>query len=622
VRKKKGHVPYTMYGRRTMKRLLACALQRPAHFQGPLAACSQLNLPFCPPPPFVHTAATLHCLDCRGHKAVVAASAPRVGGSVTPDYLYVMGGRAREYARIDDDRVVGGIVGPRVNTEIDRVTIREETVLKNDIWVSEDGIGEKWSLVNPGCMNPQRDVLRSTELWQKYDHRNMSSPNPGPEQRSDQNDNVGRMSSQCTVGSSGECYGVEVCEALAEGSSTGVCVCPMWSPRENHAATVQHIFKKDADNVTTISEDYVYVVGGFINIRKSFCGSYSCGSNGYRFYMDDAWVSNDGGINWVQFKNAFDSTASGFMGRGAHAIALVSQSLGSPVWGKKLDQLWIFGGESGDDETGETNYLNDVWWVDLPKEPCCVAADKCDDPTDPSHALSDDDIFSGCLPNLTPEGRDAGTYSLKRATASAEWAPRSGHSVVLEPAERINGYIPRIIMIGGNDEEEVFDDVWSWGFQDPLTDAGEAYPNPVYECPPAEEGMPYNVNCAWFKDYDPGQWYRKDDYYGPGFGLAEDGPLAINYRPLAPQQYYFYGGSPIDRLARVALPEPQYPEVDLIGSVEPIRYPYLSDKDIEQINGVGIFTLDDLRSAELIQIIQVSSHAHATHMCEQRRKAG
>ena len=95
----------------------------------------------------------------RGHKAVVAKAWPE------GDKLYVMGGRAREYAKFEDERMVGGRLGPRVETEIDRITTREENVLKNDIWVSEDGLGVNWELVNAGCKEHQEDIqLKSEEV--------------------------------------------------------------------------------------------------------------------------------------------------------------------------------------------------------------------------------------------------------------------------------------------------------------------------------------------------------------------------------------------------------------------------------------------------------------------------
>ena len=232
------------------------------------------------------------------------------------DNLYVMGGRAREYTTIADDRMVGGVVGPRVRTEIDRITTREENILKNDVWISEDGLGVSWKLVNPGCRAPQMDILLNKEKWDGYNAAY---------------ENIGQAKEKCETNN--DCYGVAECGSLAAGSPDKVCFCPMWSARENHAVSVQHAYQRQtgtdenghANGALLHSEDYIYVVGGFVNIRKSFCGSHSCGTNGYRFYMDDAWVSNDGGLTWIQFKPAFDQTRTNFRGRGAHAMALISQ---------------------------------------------------------------------------------------------------------------------------------------------------------------------------------------------------------------------------------------------------------------------------------------------------------
>ena len=90
----------------------------------------------------------------RGHAAVVANGA-----------LFVIGERSREQVRIDDERLVGGVMESRVTSSRDYLTVREHTVLKNDIWVSRDGLGKKWSLVTIGCRDPQEDILTRTEVW-------------------------------------------------------------------------------------------------------------------------------------------------------------------------------------------------------------------------------------------------------------------------------------------------------------------------------------------------------------------------------------------------------------------------------------------------------------------------
>ena len=51
--------------------------------------------------------------------------------------LFVVGGRAREHARLADERAVGGIIGARQMQDADGYSSWHETsVLKNDVWVS------------------------------------------------------------------------------------------------------------------------------------------------------------------------------------------------------------------------------------------------------------------------------------------------------------------------------------------------------------------------------------------------------------------------------------------------------------------------------------------------------
>jgi hypothetical protein len=144
------------------------------------------------------------------------------GAAVANDKLVVIGGRAREYGRIADSRLVGGIAGRgRIETARDHFTIHEDVVLKNDIWSSEDE-GRTWKLVNLGCVDQQEDVLMKTEVWS----RDESDPSLRK--------NVGSIGSRCFLSS--DCAGVAECKALGN-TNEKVCVCPMFSPREHHTVS-------------------------------------------------------------------------------------------------------------------------------------------------------------------------------------------------------------------------------------------------------------------------------------------------------------------------------------------------------------------------------------------------
>ena len=336
----------------------------------------------------------------RGHGAVVAN-----------DKIVVIGGRAREYARLQNDMLVGGLGSQkRIDTVREYSTIREEQVLKNDIWDSDDGVS--WKLVNPGCRDPQEDVLLQTEVWS----RDVSDPQ--------MTKLVGSAGSKCYRSS--ECYGVAECKVLGNNTREKVCVCPMFSPRENHAVAIQHRFSVQDDG-SVISQDVIYVVGGFINVKQAFCAKSSCGpSDGYKLAMDDAWMSSDGGITWIQIKKAFDNSDTAFIGRGGHKVVVVE------------DKLMIFGGEMFNPVAKHTAYLNDVWQVSLPTEPCCESC-----VTDAS-----------CLP------KDSDWNML---TSNAEWRERSGHTVVYEPPSSNNAFRHLVYLMGGKNATDVFSDVWTWG---------------------------------------------------------------------------------------------------------------------------------------------------------------
>ena len=335
----------------------------------------------------------------RGHGAVAAN-----------EKIVVIGGRAREYARLKNDKLVGGLGSQkRIETVREYSTIREEHVLKNDVWDTIDGVN--WKLINPGCRDPQEDVLLQTEVWS----RNISDPKLIKL--------VGSAGSKCHKSS--ECYGVAECKVLGNNTREKVCVCPMFSPRENHAVAVQHRFSFQNDG-SVVAKDIIYVVGGYINVKQAFCANHSCGpTDGYKLAIDDAWMSSDGGVTWVQIKKAFDNGNVKFIGRGNHRALVVE------------DDLLIFGGETFNPLAKHTKFMNDVWKVPLPRKPCC---DGCVE-------------YSSCLPKES---------EWKMITSNAEWHGRSGHTVVYEPPSSNNAFQHRVYLMGGKNDTDIFSDVWTW----------------------------------------------------------------------------------------------------------------------------------------------------------------
>lgn len=224
--------------------------------------------------------------------------------------IFVLGGRAREMADISRDRTVGGILSPRIENDPFYSDWHEPSVLKNDVWASDDD-GRTWFLVSPGCHAPQEeDVLAGNENHGKY----------------------GISANGCSTDL--ECYGVSKCQDIG---STGykTCVCPMWSPRELHAAAVH--------------EGVIYVVGGFVSLRKFNCGDYACGdvdASAYRGYKSDVWYSSNG-ETWKAATLAAD-----WPGRGDHGLFVHS------------GMIFVVGGavDGGD---AKMTYMNDVWYADL-----------------------------------------------------------------------------------------------------------------------------------------------------------------------------------------------------------------------------------------------------------------
>jgi hypothetical protein len=170
-------------------------------------------------------------------------------------YIWVMGGRAREFVDLAEERSVGinSIKAhvkdpPRVGLarQIPFTTQREAVVLKSDVWRSLDGMS--WELVTPGCKSSTFDQA--------------AQGNPA----------VGRLGTQRQAcSSSNDCYGAEVCVPYkgTKGDSFGVCLCDtsiIWSPREQHAAAVFN--------------GQMFISGGYTSIlynQQTACGDFACG---------------------------------------------------------------------------------------------------------------------------------------------------------------------------------------------------------------------------------------------------------------------------------------------------------------------------------------------------------
>lgn len=246
--------------------------------------------------------------------------------SVTIDNrIFVLGGRAREIVDIPRERTVGGILFPRTETDPFYSTWREPSVLKNDVWASDDE-GATWFLVTPGCHAPQEeDVLAGNQDQGKH----------------------GAFENECSVDS--DCYGVGECLDLAGDTSHMTCVCPMWSPRELHAVAAHNGF--------------IFVVGGFVSLRGSNCGDYACGdvdAGAYRGYKSDVWYSSDGEAWNVA------TLAANWPGRGDHGLFVHD------------DIIYVVGGAT-DSRDGSTRFMNDVWHADLPSRyvGACLKQDRC-----------------------------------------------------------------------------------------------------------------------------------------------------------------------------------------------------------------------------------------------------
>ena len=321
-----------------------------------------------------------------------------------------MGGRAREFLQLSEDRSIGGIMGPRVqdaprvglNTDQKMTSAREAIVVKSDVWRSIDGA--TWELVTPGCRAPQTSLVAQ------------GNKNQGK---------AGLASMRCTKDS--DCYSIaEKCD-IKGGEVEGTCICLMWSPREQHSVAVYG--------------NYMYLSGGYATRlfgRKSNCGPFACGdidASSYRNYMADLWRSSNGEL-WELVGDDL------FPGRGGHKMISISLS------GK--DYLWVLGGRGGSNTGGsDLIYYNDIW---------SSPAFKNDGSFPAPGTWCKHDVPS-CSSYYSPNG------------STLPWEPRLGHTVDIEPPSPSNFQTLSLYLVGGTSESidehghinrTFYDDVWIW----------------------------------------------------------------------------------------------------------------------------------------------------------------
>lgn len=453
------------------------------------------------------------------------------GAVVVKNKVYVIGGRAEESVNMGQSSSLGGILA---ENRKHFKTGHYEVLLKNDVWVSEDDFGEEWRLLNPGCNQHQNDILTNSEIWQNIDKSKS---------------NVGTSRASCET--SQDCFGSSICQRIHQDAEL-VCVCPMFSPREHHTVVVQHRF---TTTPKSYREDYIYVVGGFTNVRNQFCGDRVCDHlGGYRQALSDAWVSIDG-ISWVQLSPAQPS--SGMSPRGGHASILVhDDSFGRDI-------LWVFGGENRVENSTRVQYLSDSWRLNLSPTPCCNGNESCSD--EDTYILSENDI-GRCLP----------LHSDWIFGGNLPWQGRSRHSVTYEPPLSRNAFKHQVYLIGGHDDKQVFPDVWRWDFQ-----------------------------SRWVKDFEERQWYRSSHEGVQYFGPSED------HMPLSnegtPHQLYLSGSSSVSRLHRSLLPY-RSADTDLTQFTRQKMLPLFSEDDLKQLYDEGVETISDLASADLYRVLRLRGY--------------
>jgi hypothetical protein len=405
------------------------------------------------------------------------------------NYIWVLGGRARELSEIEEIRTVGGITTPRVhdiyrdwpgvgvNFKQKFTNAREMSVVKSDVWKSVDGVN--WILVTPGCRAPQSNfVAAGNEAGGKAGLRSMSCQ------------------------SSSDCYGAEKCVQ-------NTCVCQMWSSREQHAVAVYG--------------SYMYVVGGFVSrlfSGISNCGDYACGdvdASSYRYYAQDVWRSKDGEV-WTHLTLG---TVDSYPGRGGHQMVILTG-----LQQNDKDRMIIFGGCGGNPSTNEVFLYNDMWEAD---------------PNNPT--------------------------TWKRVASPVPWAPRTGHTVTVEPPSAGNGNQRILYLMGGLTPDGISQEVWAW--------------------------RPDTAGDEWKLDYTKEALYRSASSLNNQ--LFNDDSPAI---------HYVTADSKLEEMIKFWIPTPDNVELSDPGMRPEIRQ-YVSDAQLEMLHSVGLYTIRDLAEANKYVILKL-----------------
>ena len=424
------------------------------------------------------------------------------------------------------------------------------------------------------CRDQQEDVLRRTEVWSRHEHE---------EDLGEGEDRVDAGSPSGICSQTSDCYGDAICKRINSGSTNKVCVCPMFSVREHHSVSVQYRYKHVAtttnDNesgmkntstggnrTTTLSESLIYVVGGFTNVRQKFCAGRACGYRGsYRMALDDAWVSSNGGAKWIQLRPASGTTISGagggygYKSRGAHSSFLMHANLFRNP--KDTDRLWIIGGESVDPNLTSSEYLNDIWMVNLSTEPCCLRTNSCNLPTKHIGRITLDKSDIGqCLPALS---------DWKRNNITIPWSGKAGQIAIHEPPSSLNAFKDFIYVVGGRNESVTTSEVWSF-------DAS-------------------NADSAWNLDFS------RETLNGgntlTATHISNNGGMAANSTITMPSfQFHYDMNSKLETLVQVQLPVTKWLKEDQF--VSPNALPIFKSQEIANLRDVGLITFMDLHSID------------------------